>query len=75
MRTPGPKAFLTVSTRFRLTAVLISDARRVAIVNGKPYQPGETVDGAEIGQEQDIGRQLADLEGRGERGVLDRGAL
>ena len=34
--------------RFHLTAVLISSARRVAIVNGKPYQHGETVDGAEI---------------------------
>lgn len=34
--------------RFLLTAVLISSARRVAIVNGKPYQSGESVDGAEI---------------------------
>ncbi len=34
--------------RFMLTAVLISSERRVAIVNGKPYQSGETVDGAEI---------------------------
>jgi hypothetical protein len=34
--------------RFTLTAVLISTERRVAIVNGKPYQSGENVDGAEI---------------------------
>lgn len=34
--------------RFMLTAVLISSERRVAIVNGKPYQSGENVDGAEI---------------------------
>jgi hypothetical protein len=34
--------------RFQLTAVLISSARRVAVVNGKPYQHGESVDGAEI---------------------------
>lgn len=34
--------------RFALTAVLISPTRRVAIVNGKPYERGETVGGAEI---------------------------
>lgn len=34
--------------RFELTAVLISPARRVAIVNGKPYGQGALVDGAEI---------------------------
>jgi hypothetical protein len=34
--------------RFALTAVLISPTRRVAIVNGKPYERGETVAGAEI---------------------------
>ncbi len=34
--------------RFALTAVLISPSRRVAIVNGKPYERGETVNGAEI---------------------------
>jgi hypothetical protein len=34
--------------RFALTAVLISPTRRVAIVNGKPYERGETVNGAEI---------------------------
>lgn len=34
--------------RFALTAVLISPARRVAIVNGRPYERGETVNGAEI---------------------------
>jgi hypothetical protein len=34
--------------RFRLTAVLISPTRRVAIVNGKPLQEGQSVAGAEI---------------------------
>jgi hypothetical protein len=34
--------------RFALTAVLISPTRRVAIVNGKPYERGESVNGAEI---------------------------
>jgi hypothetical protein len=34
--------------RFALTAVLIAPTRRVAIVNGRPYERGETVDGAEI---------------------------
>ncbi len=37
-----------VAPRFALTAVLISPTRRVAIVNGKPYERGETVNGAEI---------------------------
>ena len=37
-----------VAPRFALTAVLISPLRRVAIVNGKPYVSGETVNGAEI---------------------------
>jgi hypothetical protein len=34
--------------RFALTAVLISPTRRVAIVNGKPYERRESVNGAEI---------------------------
>lgn len=34
--------------RFRLTAVLISAGRRVAIINGKPYQEGQKVGGAEL---------------------------
>jgi hypothetical protein len=34
--------------RFALTAVLISPTRRVAIVNGRPYERGESVSGAEI---------------------------
>ncbi len=37
-----------VAPRFSLTAVLISPTRRVAIVNGKPYERGESVNGAEI---------------------------
>ena len=34
--------------RFRLTAVLVSPSRRVAIINGKPYQQGQKVNGAEV---------------------------
>ena len=34
--------------RFALTAVLIAPSRRVAIVNGRPYEAGEKVGGAEI---------------------------
>jgi hypothetical protein len=34
--------------RFKLTAVLISPTRRVAIVNGKPLQEGQRVAGAEL---------------------------
>ena len=34
--------------RFALTSVLIASTRRVAIVNGKPLQLGDVVDGAEI---------------------------
>ena len=34
--------------RFVLTGVLISPTRRVALVNGRPYTPGDAVDGAEI---------------------------
>jgi hypothetical protein len=39
---------VVAAPRFALTAVLISPTRRVAIVNGKPYERGESVDGAEI---------------------------
>lgn len=39
-----------VAPRFALTAVLISPTRQVAIVNGRPYERGETVNGAEIVQ-------------------------
>jgi hypothetical protein len=41
-------AAVAAKPRFALTAVLIAPTRRVAIVNGKPYVQGETVDGAEI---------------------------
>jgi hypothetical protein len=33
---------------YRLSAVLISTARRVAVVNGRPYQEGEMVDRATL---------------------------
>ena len=41
-------AAATNGPRFALTGVVLSSARRVAILNGKPYQQGESVDGAEI---------------------------
>ena len=44
----GPGGIGSVAPRFALTAVLISPTRRVAIVNGKPYERGESVSGAEI---------------------------
>ena len=34
--------------RFKLTAVLISPTRRVAIINGKPLQEGQRVAGAQL---------------------------
>jgi len=33
---------------YELTAVLISATRRVAVLNGRPYQEGDTVDRATI---------------------------
>jgi hypothetical protein len=44
----GPGAAPT--PRFRLTAVVISPTRRIAVINGKPYSQGQTVGGAEIVQ-------------------------
>jgi hypothetical protein len=34
--------------RFRVTAVIVSPTRRVAIVNGKPVQEGQQIGGAEV---------------------------
>ena len=34
--------------RFAVTSVLIAPTRRVAVINGKPLQLGDVVDGAEI---------------------------
>ena len=44
----SPGVAAAAKPRFELSAVLISPARRVAIVNGKPYSRGAVVDGAEI---------------------------
>lgn len=44
----GAGAAGVAKPRFMLTAVLISSERRIAVLNGKPYQSGESVDGAEI---------------------------
>lgn len=42
----GPEG--SAPPRYELSAVLISATRRVAVVNGRPYQRGDVVDGAEI---------------------------
>jgi hypothetical protein len=47
-RSSGAGAAVAAAPRFALTAVLIAPTRRIAIVNGKPYSQGESVDGAEI---------------------------
>ena len=44
---PG-SAQRSVEQRFELTATLISDERRVAIINGRPIRVGEAVNGAEL---------------------------
>ena len=44
---PGGAA-AAAAYRFHLTSVLISPARRIAIVNGRPLEVGDAVDGAEI---------------------------
>ena len=64
----GPGA--APAPRFRLTAVLISPARRVAIINGKPYQQGAKVGGAEITQ---IDAQSVRLRDGGEELVVHLG--
>ena len=46
--------------RFRLTAVLISPTRRVAIVNGKPMHAGDRVAGAELVKIDERSVQLRD---------------
>ena len=45
---PGGAASAASRPRFTLTGIVIGASRRIAIVNGKPYVQGETVDGAEI---------------------------
>jgi hypothetical protein len=46
---PGATAAAGVAApRYRLTGVLISPERRIAMVNGRPYQKGERVADAEI---------------------------
>lgn len=73
MRPPGSDAAASVVAprpRFVLTAVLISSERRVAIVNGKPYQQGAVVDGAEIVA---IERGAVRLKERGTEHVISLG--
>jgi MSHA biogenesis protein MshK len=56
--------------RFRLTSVLISPTRRVAIVNGAPRQQGERVDGAELTR---IEREAVYFEENGKTWVIHLG--
>ena len=44
----GGGAGVAGAPRFRLTAVLISPTRRVAILNGAPRQEGDRIDGATL---------------------------
>jgi hypothetical protein len=46
--------------RFRLTGVLISPTRRIAILNGKPCQEGQRVAGAELWKIESRSVQLRD---------------
>jgi hypothetical protein len=64
----GPAA--AAAPRFVLTAVLISSARRVAIINGKPYRQGDKVAGAEITR---IESQAVALDDGGEELVVHLG--
>lgn len=57
--------------RYRLTAVLISPTRRIAVVNGKPYQQGERVADAEITR---IDMEAVHLRAKGEEVVLHLGS-
>lgn len=56
--------------RFRLTAVLISPSRRVAIINGKPYQQGQKIGAVEITH---IDAQSVGLRDGGEEWVVHLG--
>jgi hypothetical protein len=56
--------------RFQLTAVLISPSRRVAVINGKPYQQGQKIGTAEV---ISIGAQSVGLRDGGEELVVHLG--
>jgi hypothetical protein len=67
---PGARA---AAPRFELTAVLLASDRRVAVVNGKAYLLGESVDGAKLVAIEaaavrfdDAGRELVIPLGRGQ---------
>lgn len=45
---PGRPESGPVEQRFELTATLISEGRRVAVLNGRPTRAGEVVDGAVV---------------------------
>ena len=45
---PGVSQPASVEQRFRLSATLVSDVRRVAVINGQPTSVGGSVDGAEV---------------------------
>ncbi len=56
---------------FRLTAVLISPSRRIAVVNGKPCAAGDVIDGAEIAS---IEASAVGLKRGGKKWVIHLGA-
>jgi MSHA biogenesis protein MshK len=45
---PSAASPATAAERFELRAVLIGGARRVAVINGRAVQVGDSVDGAEV---------------------------
>lgn len=50
---PAPEAVESVppridTTSWRLTAVLLSAQRRVAVINGRSFQPGDTLEGFKV---------------------------
>ena len=47
-RPPGFGERQAKKNHFTLNSVLVSDGRRVAIINGKPVTEGESVDGAKV---------------------------
>ena len=45
---PGASANMPIEQRYRLTATLVSDVRRVAVVNGQSVRAGDVVDDAVV---------------------------
>jgi hypothetical protein len=45
---PASSERAAAASRFELRAVLIGRGRRVAVINGKPVEVGDRIDGAEV---------------------------